>query len=312
MIMKLDEFKTLEQKEKLFGSLYECINTKDDFDNWEKGKRNTKNKMVFRGLKDAKLRLYTSAQREWLIRDYEKQGIKFVDFVNSILRNVKKDRLLKRYFNAFKITTNDWLYLSYLQHYGAPTPFLDFSHNLKKSLFFATDGLTTNSITKKAIDNYFSIYYVTLNEVGKEDFSNYLEFSHEFAVETNQIKRLDNSFFEENIIFEKNFIDRILFIPNPLKIRQTKNNKIFVWSNLNIVAQDGCFFLYHNCKDNTLPFESYFKEYHYNTIELHCVDIHKSLADYVRNKIKLTKKDVYPELKELALEPYETFKKQLK
>ena len=46
----------------------------------------------------------------------------------------------------------DYSILAFIQHYGGPTPLLDFTSNLSTALFFAFDG--------REDDNYASLYIV--------------------------------------------------------------------------------------------------------------------------------------------------------
>ncbi|WP_284461762.1 FRG domain-containing protein, partial [Chryseobacterium sp.] len=53
---------------------------------------------------------------------------------------------------------NDLAYLSYMQHFGVPTPFLDYTNNPYVALFFAIDGINFTP-SDNEIDNYFSLYF---------------------------------------------------------------------------------------------------------------------------------------------------------
>lgn len=308
MIMKLEEFESLDKKQEFFEKTrYDLCDKEADFDKWYDEMKN-KSDFVFRGIYEAKFRLYTTGQREWLENNLQEK-IKYRDFISGILDETKNNRFLENYISTFGIVANDLFYMSYLQHYGAPTPLLDFSYSLNTSLFFALEKLNnpffscTNSINK-----YFSVYYVELND--SINFFNNVEFFTEFGVEIPQ--KLSTNFFTRTIdpkkIHDNIFDNDVLFIPNPLRKSNLFTTDIY-WANLNLVAQDGCFFLY---QDEAIPFEEYLMTKNYPVIKIHCVDIHKSLADYVREKTGLSRKDVYPELKDLALESYETFKKELK
>lgn len=311
MIMKLDEYRSFVDKQRYFAT-YDRFDTKQNFDCWYAQKikesyddEKTNGKFVFRGLNEAKYRLYTSGQREWLTKEFWLQNLSYQDFQNSILKKVKSNSILNNYFKSINAKTTDLLYMSFLQHYGAPTSLLDFTYSLNTALFFATDDLTFVPISQQSLVNdYFSIYYIELENC---NFFSYLSFTSEFSVKINKPASIS-----ENTVSPKNsngtLFDKIVFVPNPLK-RNGTVDKTFSWSNVNIIAQEGCFFWYPEDKK---PFEEGIRQKILPIIKLHCVDIHKSLADYVREKTGLSRKDVYPELKDLALESYETFKKELK
>lgn len=121
---------------------------------------------IFRGIKDAKHKIYTSAQVHSILK---KTSIEPRQFVTNEIIALKKANggLLPRYFEALGVDETDFLYLSLLQHYSAKTPFLDFSYSLDKALFFAQDKykycLFGNDISK-----YVSIYWIDLEEMGFE------------------------------------------------------------------------------------------------------------------------------------------------
>ena len=94
--------------------------------------------------------------------------------------------------------------------------------------------------------------------------------------------------------------DIFLLIPNnkkthsiPIKGKNKLLSGVFSISNLNIVAQKGCFVFYLPVTP-TMPFES----------PLHCIDIHKSLIPYIDEYTRLKKNDIYPDEYELVKDSY--------
>lgn len=168
--MILPTYKSLEEKKKHF-SHYRKINTVEELEK-EKEKLEEdqtallafSTELVFRGVKEAKYKLYTSAQRDWITNEWEKPGISFVDFIDRQLYNLKKDKVLMRYFESIDIAVNDLLLLSFLQHYGAPAPLLDFTYNMLISLFFATTGTEPNKQNFDDIENYLSVYAISVDK----------------------------------------------------------------------------------------------------------------------------------------------------
>ena len=142
---------------------------------------------IFRGVKEAKYKLYTSAQREWIKGDLSKKLGEdgFADFVDRVLYQLKKDTRLRNYLKTRGIIQNDMFLLSLLQHYGAPTPLLDFTYDREVALFFATreDEKSQSDETRETteIDEYFSIYAfhtgtgksVWLDDLGNEFIERY-------------------------------------------------------------------------------------------------------------------------------------------
>jgi|GEM_PF-1308725 FRG domain len=168
--MILPTYKSLEEKKEHF-SHYRKINTVEEL---EKEMRKLEEdqtsllafstELVFRGVKEAKYKLYTSAQRDWITNEWEKLGISFVDFIDRQLYNLKKDKVLMRYFESIDIAVNDLLLLSFLQHYGAPAPLLDFTYNILISLFFAATGTEPNKQGFDDIENYLSVYAISVDK----------------------------------------------------------------------------------------------------------------------------------------------------
>ena len=161
--MKLEEYSNLKQKESFFDAIN--VVTYEDFDTiYEKLNQST---LLYRGIHEARYKIYTSAQREWITNEYSKQGVSFTQFIQSIITNIRQNTLLSKCYKSLNINENDLLYISLLQHYGAPSPLLDFTHSLNIALYFALDGIKIAS-SDNDIDNYFSLYIIDRNKCGNE------------------------------------------------------------------------------------------------------------------------------------------------
>ena len=143
--MKLEEYSNLSQKEPFFET--KNINTYKEFDNiYEELKENT---LLYRGIHEAKYKIYTSAQREWITNEYSKNGMTYTQFIQSIISNIRKNTILSKYYKSLNINENDLLYISLLQHYGAPSPLLDFTYNINIALYFGQACFTNQVKSKK-------------------------------------------------------------------------------------------------------------------------------------------------------------------
>ena len=97
-----------------------------------------------------------------------------------------------------------------------------------------------------------------------------------------------------------------LFIPNPQRAEKIDDiiGIDLHWSNPNIIAQEGCFVM--NPRKDT-PLEDLIEK------SIHCLNIHKSLAPYIREhylKPKgITKESIYPDFNAIANDAYEAFKR---
>ena len=278
---------------------------------------------VFRGQNEAKYKLYTSAQREWIIKEWNKQLGEdgFIEFVQQLILQLKKANginSLSNYFESMGATETDLFLLSFLQHYRTPTPLLDFIYNKDLALFFAMDGSVFNKQGVDDLDNYFSIYALPARSI----FS--IDLVKKSAIETQRegiecikkdltlMEQLKASF--KYLFSWKTSEYRIpgmskypfLFIPNPQRAEKIDDiiGIDLHWSNPNIIAQEGCFVM--NPRKDT-PLEDLIEK------SIHCLNIHKSLAPYIREhylKPKgITKESIYPDFNAIANDAYEAFKR---
>ena len=325
--MKLEEYSNLTQKEAFFETTN--ISTHKEFDDFY-DEIKTKD-LLYRGIYEAKYKIYTSAQREWITNEYSKQGISFIQFIQSIISNIRKRTILSQYYKSLNIHENDLLYISLLQHFGAPSPLLDFTHNLNIALYFALDGLKVAS-SNNDIDNYFSLYILDRNRYGNQlvDIVTMLSNGRESGIkmlkefmDLNPNQPVDYSLLKHIDEYTKWIKDDGTneglckidcgFLDNPLKSKtfpMYETNEILYWSNINLIAQEGCFVFYS--KENA-PLEQYFGVDNEFLPKLKCVNIHKSLAEYIKNKYlkSISRLDIYPDINLMCKEAYNTFKTEL-
>ena len=321
---------------------YEQIDTINRFDSWYKDLSGAK-KSIFRGVKDASFKNYTSAQRYYITNELEKRYNGDInEFIDAQIGNIckfgeeadpRRKGLLQRYCDSNGIIPNDWFYLAMSQHYGGISPLLDFSTDLNTALFFMTDGAEfepTGSVAG-SLSNYASLYFYkkediiyNSNEPSLQDESKYvfsLEYYYDIVRETirqelletqsapQYIDRKGNVRYTDGLKSNRAYelactmskfggIDGLLKecrAHSPRQISVLIENKPLYWtapkgrqlfftmSNIRMAAQFGCL-LFLN--DDTKPLED----------GLHCVDIHKSLIPYIREKYLRyrRKEDIYP------------------
>ncbi|OWV18663.1 hypothetical protein B7990_05150 [Fibrobacter sp. UWB4] len=269
--MELEVYKSLEEKQIAFKPCgYLVIDSVEKFDRW----LNTvpRENILFRGVNEAKYKIYTSAQRLYITNDLNKSGKKIEDFIQDELDQVKEFNggLLKKYFRLLNVVDHDLLYLSFLQHYSGVSPLIDFSADVEKALYFMQDGCSFGKMGNTGIDNYFSLYakeYPTtkgVNKLSDDDLRDFFSFSTMNAA-------------AKSIVFQSQQINC-----------NQQNRSSF--ANLNIVAQNGRFLFY---SDGINPLEE----------DLSCVDIHKSLAPYIKKILEekgITKNSIYPQEETIA------------
>jgi len=119
--MPLPVYKTLNEK----NTLFESLEIRDVTSLHAQLVELRMRCFYFRGQANASWKLYSSAQREWLTKGFGTQFTSVTDFVKRhIVFQLKQATSL--YAGACK-QQNDISALSVMQHYGAPTPFLDFT-----------------------------------------------------------------------------------------------------------------------------------------------------------------------------------------
>ncbi|WP_289198938.1 FRG domain-containing protein [Bacteroides acidifaciens] len=312
--MKLPEYRSIEEKRPKF--CYVKIDTKDVLDNHLNHLLADNPHCIFRGVREARYKLFTSVQREWITNGLGRHTT-INQLVDSLIGDMRQNRVLNDYFASMNIVQTDFLYLSLLQHYSAPTPLLDFTHNHRVALYFATAGLTT-VYTENDLDDYFSLYYIDLDKVGPEltrmdDFLNRgLDLGKELVEELGNRYPIDKSPFDsldQYMKWKDNlYVVPLAFVDNPKFARAVTTpytGQTLYWSNLNITAQEGCFLLYNR---EDIPLEE-----HLDNRMVWCLDIHKSLADYVRaNYLSgITHDTLFPNITQMAQEAYTRFRERL-
>lgn len=88
---------------------------------------------------------------QWANRSY-------LEYVNDLVKKASGLPLLAKVFKYYKLhyTQTDFPTLSILQHYGAPTPLIDFTYNLDVALYFATEFCKPSN-SSNPLDHYFRL-----------------------------------------------------------------------------------------------------------------------------------------------------------
>lgn len=305
----MEVYQSLEYKRKFFDE-FATVNTPDEFEGefskLKEFEKNTKLHVAFRGIPEAKYKLYTSLQRELFSLNLSKKGLA-KSFTLKLIENAKKQTQWSNYFNAMGISMNDWLYLALLQHYSAPSPLLDFSKNPKVALYFMCKGLHFG-YSGEEIDHYASIVYYKNVEVCR-DITQKLTRTASDIYKNMRLESDDSikiqDFIRDDLSFDKVMQDKeIEVITAYKKVATVKVDKNVVFSipmtNMNMVSQEGEFVC--NISDNQ-PIEIMFTKG--NKRYLSCLNIHKSLFTYIVNRyfgdsLEQQSKMFFPSDKEIA------------
>lgn len=307
--MKLPEYKELQDKGDYFDNY--VIETPIKFEAFYSDFAQ-KEGLIYRGVNEAKFQIYTSAQRFWLTDNLKSQS-SFTEFIGKLLCKLKSDNTIIEYLESTDVTYNDVLGLAMLQHFGAPSTLIDFSLDLNCALFFAFDGMKRGN-SYNEIDDYVSIYVINRKSLEHSFLPNLTEmYAHGMETGTKMIEdliaedpkiRVDFSLIRNIDKFvcwydPKNpqgglsSFNTPFYIGNPLvekSFSTFKDNQKFYWSNINLIAQKGCFILNTH---ESLTLEEFMALQGYKII---CFNIHKTLSEYIKDKINLRYDDIYPDL----------------
>lgn len=296
---------TVEEFEDWYVKITSKLKVKSD--NSKIGRINTDN--MFRGMGEAKYKLFTSSQRFWITNELEQwwKPKKYLEFVQVFVDNARSKLLFTKVFEYYKLKPNqrDFPILSILQHYGAPTPLMDWSYSLDVTLFFATEKAYPSSSSNE-IDHYFSVYQIDRTKQQHGEFNNLLNWSrgsfpqissfYEWEENKNSIFYISD--FEDKRLPSKSFIDE-----RPITTFYNQNiipqEGLFIFNPFPKKPLEDCFYVNHWKSDNNL-----------NLLPFNCVNIKKDLGEYIRRKIKkkgVDTKFIYPELRDYCKNLTEEF-----
>lgn len=210
---------------------------------------------------------------------------------------------------TFNADLTDPSLLSFFQHYRAPTPLIDFTYDKRVALYFATKDIEVNN-DEGDLGNYFSIYLFPQQRI--RSMEDLIQRRKELAknpkpaeifgcsdnVSSRDVVWNDAHTHDERVLKLSN--KGLLFIPNPLFAKYIGEERPLYWSNLNILAQRGCFILN---SDGERPLEEQvrrsrqLREYTAPDpdMTITCFDIHKSIAtDPVVVKNLIEEDSIFP------------------
>lgn len=155
----ISEYQSTLQKSNSFDQ--ENIDTIEQFDSIYEKYKDAKD-TLFRGQREAKWRLYSKLQRDWITQKLFNKEDSYQKLIERMI-NVGRTEYgtqIKQLLDAHHIDTENTVsVLGYLQHHGCPTPFLDWTYKFQNALYFGLDQLTPNQGTIE-IEDYFSVYFI--------------------------------------------------------------------------------------------------------------------------------------------------------
>ncbi len=281
----------------------EQINQFDDWYNKELSLDNSTKRIIYRGMSSAEYKLYNSAQRFWILNSLTmwkgKEHTEYLKMFKFMLNRAKKDFLFEKVFEFYKLKKweIDFPLMSILQHYGSPTPLLDWTYNLDVALYFATEQIKYFGKSNSPKD-YFSIYKID------KSFNHDYTFINLKGVSINDTPKVDDYF---KYVDQKN---KIYFLSDFEDFAIKKKNIIGQFTsiyNQNIIPQEGMLIFNPFPTD---PFEEYFSKASPSKKPIYCVNIHKHMAEYIRRRLKkkrITKSFIYPSIMDNAKNALNTY-----
>lgn len=301
-------YDSLATKEDLFGVNYTFDSSTEFLSFWDDLPVKMKDiEMVYRGVSQASFRLFNKAQRNYINnkRHFEYEKCNYHDLILKMISNAQmaNDKLLTRYFKAFGAPNNDISILSFLQHYGAPTPLLDWTKDIDIALYFATSQLSDQEVEKHYllpaydINSYASVYLLNIN-VLKNYTSAFasLSISGKKTNDYVKIRKKKLAYIEE----------------------QYCNNKpqFILENNFNILSQKGVF-IYNNSPELPLEEVVYKLSLMYYLVAeglrgeedvkrspLMCLNINKGIIKDIRDALTkkgINKDKIFPRAEDIAL-----------
>ncbi len=297
---KLEYYASLEEKSASFSDTpevaqYYVIDHAYQFRDWYSSMKdiaaNDQFGRFFRGVGEARYKLYNSAQRFWITNNLMQLEsltvpLPYHSMIQNMVDEAKQQELFKRVFDYYGLTDDqtDFPILSILQHYGAPTPLMDWTYNIDVALFFAVEK-ARHFEKEQSIEGYVSIYQVVKDE-------------------NSQFIRANLQIVSENVFpsithLSANFPDNIYYISDFEVKDQRQIKPLTTYYNLNIMPQHGLFIFNPH---EVSPLEKVAEE-KYPAAKIICYNINKDLAELIRltiNKEKINDAFIYPELKKYA------------
>lgn len=221
-------YETIKEKDEFF-KLNIAIETESEIDQlWKQLLAFQQSKgLIFRGVPNAKFKLYNRSQRYFMENDIIYGGFSYEDYININLRFSKSwnNESLNKYLKSRNIENNDLACLSVMQHFGIPTPLLDFTYNPFIALYFSVlddSQEKTNSDYDYSSLYMANSYYWPIKDAFQDLFSAFIKGNSNSEIKYENLKNI------------------------PFLLISESNSKFQIFNNQHIINQEGLFvFTYH-------------------------------------------------------------------
>ena len=245
----------------------------------------------FRGAGEARYKLYNSAQRFWMQNNLTQleaisQPLSYIQMIQNMVDNSKELPLFRRVFDYYGLEPQhtDFPILSILQHYGAPTPLMDWTYNLDVALYFAAEQ-STHFEREGEIGNYLSVYRIV-----KGDGSTFIR---------SNLQLVSGNVFPSISFLTTHWPSNVYYISDFEVKDQRQIKPLTTYYNLNILPQEGLF-VFSPHETDPLELLAATSDPSHKII---CYNINKDLAEMIRlttNKSGVNQSFIYPDLKTFA------------
>ena len=292
-------YESVEEKSEVFKENFK-IDNEEEVDSIVSMYSSHEKDFLYRGINTATYKLYSSSQVQWMLSDAISKKKNIEDYYNFIMDSIeltRENNRVKQYIKDNGISDNDLFILALMQHYGMPSPVLDFSHSIFGALYFAWDKCDrTLSDTQTQLSDYISLYVINK----KIDWVNcsVQNVMRNSAEQLNDMLQKDK-LFTAGMVDTKDVEKELLKLPylkfkdwnfvavednpeNPVKISipALKFDCEYQIINDRIISQQGMF-IANNTLDKPLVelMNDWCKEKYFV-----CYNIHKKLLDYIKQK----------------------------
>lgn len=275
-------------------------------------------RFFFRGVSNSSYKIYSSMQRCCFERNNNGHNISMSELSIEIFRRFNNNAILIDAFNKEvpqPSNNSDLAKWAFIQHFGGPSHFIDFTPDINSALFFALPkpGKETYNADDDDLNNYISIYvyqdnpykngnlntmYESSSQRGRELVSDANKQYPNMAIDTTEIDKqmltqsIDNTFWGASIYGEEMFQ-----ITLPGDGRKNEMNL----NNSHIAKQKGNFFQGNINEFFPLEFAPNLRTALWDNMENkyygpygYCLDIHKSLIQEIRQNFSIpTKNEIY-------------------